>query len=193
MRSYTNLELGVRSYELGGHETQQQHTNLFESTLEHEGVIGKDLGYRVYNFYSDGHGWRDNEYRREWTVSPSVLWKPLARFQVLVEYEHSRADSSPAAQTAIINPQYLADYANPPADVLAFHGRTADAYRARIFGSSQNWWVDTLSARGNTAAAALKGDIFRITNVGEGSFPGKPYDRASFSWQGKGGSKTLQM
>lgn len=185
-QKFTKTSLGVRSYEASEHGTEQQHSNMASVEIEHEGKLGSTAAYRVYNYYGDGHGWRDKEYKREWNLSPSVLWRPSDRFEALVEFEHARSDSNPAAQTAIVNPLYVADYANPPADILAFHNLTAAQFRANIFGSSANWWNRKITARGNTAAAAVRDDIFRITHVGEGSYPGTFYDKASFSWQGKG-------
>ena len=186
MNTFTKLSTGLRSYELSGHSTEQQHASGLEFTYENEGIFGKKIGYRVYNYIANGRGWRDNEYKREWNFTPSLLWRPSDRLEVLVEFEHSRTDSNPAAQTSALNPQYIADYSNPPADVMSKYNLTVASYRALMFGSSANWMNRTLATRGNTADVALAGNIFRVSSVGEGSYPGMFYDAASFSWQAAG-------
>lgn len=185
-KSFTSVSAELRSFELSGEASPEQQTNTVQYSIEHEGVLGSSIGYRLYAQGHDGNLWRDNEYHRSNYIAGSLRWRLNSKLQFFAEYEFQKTDSNPAAQTAVVNPDYVADYANPPADVLAFHGLTEAQFRTRIFGSSTNWRNLKLAARGNTPEALVGDNIWRTSLVGVGAYPSTFYDRASWSWQGKG-------
>jgi outer membrane receptor protein involved in Fe transport len=167
--------------------TNLSGTAGYQGQLFYNDHFGQTLAFSLYGQSQDRGGWHDNEYFRSTKVQPSILWRPHPKVKLLVEFEHLDYDSNPANSSAIGNPKQFADYANPPAEVLAANRLTAAQYRTQIFGSQANWgtfWLNTVGDRGNAIRA---NNLYY--NVGLGV---KGVGRAltttvpSFSFQGRG-------
>ncbi len=168
-------------------DTSSSRSDGVEAGFEYNGHYQDLFAYRLNLYSSDRGGWRDREYFRQIGITPSVLFTPLKNLSVLVEYEHIRTDQNPGAQNPLSNKKWFADYANPPADVLAFHGLNAADYRSRIYANSTVWSDLTIAARGNTGAVAVEQGLIRLSDFGRELLPaGHPAGRPSYNFQGKG-------
>ncbi len=167
--------------------TDLSETVGYQGQLYYNDHIGNTIAYSIYGSAQDRGGWHDNEYFRSTKIQPAVLWRPNDKVRLLVEFEYLDYQSNPANSAAIGNPKQFADYANPPAEVLAANNLTAAQYRSQIFGSQANWgnlWLNTVGDRG---PAIREFNLYYNVGLGEkGLGRWLPTAEPSFSFQGEG-------
>jgi outer membrane receptor protein involved in Fe transport len=167
--------------------TNASSTAGYQGQVFYNDHIGDKFAYSLYGSSQDRGGWHDHEYFRSNKLQPSLLWRPNRIVKLLVEFEYLDYHSNPANSSAIGNPKQFADYANPPAEVLAANGLTAAQYRTQILGSQANWanlWLNTVGDRGN---AIRTYNLYYNSGLGEKAV-GRPLPTTvpSFSFQGPG-------
>lgn len=159
--------------------------NYNKFDLDYQTVLGseKTLGFRLVTSHRDSEDWRDFEYARISTIAPSVRWRPNEKLDVTFEYEYVKEDSNRSNPT-VLNTQHLADYQNPPADVVAYFKdkngfgtdeETIDYLRGRwSVRDSRNWQADILEATGEQTFRWNSGDASFLYPSGKAYNSGGP-------------------
>ena len=109
----------------------------------------KNLNYRLVGVYENSKDWKDFTYSDRKAFIPSVSWHN-DRVSVWVRYEHTDSTGNSLQYSIFGNRTFFADYAKPPADILAATGLTVTQAQSRWRGSIQNWTNDVALARGET-------------------------------------------
>jgi iron complex outermembrane receptor protein len=108
----------------------------------------KDLEYRLAASYQDSEDWRDYTYTKQTVVAPSLRWRPTADLMVGIDYEFVESERNFVPYSPFGSPEFLADWAAPPAAVLNFLGMTAAQAQARWLSNQNQWIEDKTSATG---------------------------------------------
>jgi outer membrane receptor protein involved in Fe transport len=122
-------------------------------TLDHNAQLSKKAAFRVVGAWDNAKGDRRFEFQDGFSVTPSFVFLPLddGRLRIMVEGEFTRRQRNQDDTSWTWPAQWFADYASPPAALIAAAGLSgaADpvaAYRARIFAGPGNWIVDRRNA-----------------------------------------------
>lgn len=147
----------------------------------------KDLiAVRLSGYFSNTNGWRDREYFHQRGVFPSVTIRPFPSLKISTKFENLSSYTNPAGGTPNGNEQMFRDYLNPPANVLAANGLTAQQYQAALRKGGQTAWVvDAMKAVGSDPVSFVNNNLFTTTGMGYQVLPHwDPFSRPSFSFQG---------
>jgi outer membrane receptor for ferric coprogen and ferric-rhodotorulic acid len=68
--------------------------NFLRATIDSTGPISSSFSYRVVGSWEDKETNIDNQEMSHWFISPSVLWKPTPRTEILAQYEYTDARAS---------------------------------------------------------------------------------------------------
>ncbi len=126
--------------------------------VDHNVVLNDRAAFRVVGAWSDLTGDQAFEFRKNFNITPSLTVLPFANGKVKLnlELEHLRESFNESDFAWIMPDQWFADYANPPASLIAVApvavrnaANPAEAYRARIFNSLGNWNNDRRAAAGD--------------------------------------------
>ena len=68
--------------------------NFLRATIDSTGPISPSFSYRVVGSWEDKETNIDNQEMSHWFISPSLLWKPTPRTEILAQYEYTDATAS---------------------------------------------------------------------------------------------------
>jgi outer membrane receptor protein involved in Fe transport len=125
-------------------------------TLDHNAMLSNKAAFRVVGAWDNAKGDRRFEFQDGFSVTPSFAFLPFedGRMKITVEGEFTRRARNQDDTSWSWPAQWFADYAAPPAALIAAAGLSgaADpvaAYRTRIFAGPGNWFVDRRTAANN--------------------------------------------
>lgn len=147
------------SFGIGGNA---QRFGTQRVTLDHNTVLSDQVAARFISAWDDAVGTQRFEFRRAFTVAPSVTLVPLdsGRLRLKAGLEYAQSRQNTASQGWMYPAQWFADYEAPPAALIAAGGvADADAYRARIFNNVGLWIADVRRTnQGNELPANFDAD-----------------------------------
>ncbi len=156
------------TFSVGSHDT-------YSAAFDLTGPIDarKTLAYRLLASYRDGNTWRDFSDSQTRYLSPQLLWRPNAKFNLRLDYAHRLSEGNLVSQNVSDTGNYQADFDNPR-PVLLNLGRatalarpyTVNEYRARVGQAFGNWRQDVFDATGHWAT------LGEGLGLSEGNFPG---------------------
>ncbi|HYP15709.1 MAG TPA: TonB-dependent receptor plug domain-containing protein, partial [Opitutus sp.] len=107
-----------------------------------------DAEYRLFVSHEDSNDWRDYTFTKQTVIAPSVRWRPTDALMFDVDYEFVEATRNFVPYSPFGSPEFLADWASPPAAVLAHLGLTAAQAQARWRTNIAQWIEDKTAATG---------------------------------------------
>lgn len=108
----------------------------------------KDMEYRLFSSYENSNDWRDFTGTKQTVVAPSFRWRPTSALMVDLDYEYVESSRNFISYSPFGSPEFLADWATPPAAVLNYLGLTAAQAQARWRTSIFQWIEDKTAATG---------------------------------------------
>jgi outer membrane receptor protein involved in Fe transport len=140
--------------------------------LDYQTRIGENFGVRLIAEYTDQNDWRQYAETERFFIAPSFYWRPTEKIDVLVQYEYEDSYRQLPRAFTQVNPQFFDDYANPPADIVAFYkdeqgfatdAETEDWFRSRIYVRTFSWGPFIEKVRGgNTFSWDSKAALARV-------------------------------
>jgi outer membrane receptor protein involved in Fe transport len=131
--------------------------DYLRAVLDVQTVVEDQLGVRLIAEWTEQDDWREYAGVDRNFIAPSLLWRPTDKIDVLVQYEYTdRFSNLPRAFTQV-NPRYFDEYANPPADVVAYYkdqqgfdtdAETEDWLRSRWHSRTHRWSLSVEPVRG---------------------------------------------
>lgn len=89
--------------------------------LESQGPILKDkLAYRFNASFLDKDDWRDFEWQERWFAYGGLLWRPVDKLSITLEYEKVHDERNNAAGIPWGSRAWMEDWREPPEDLLDF-------------------------------------------------------------------------
>jgi outer membrane receptor protein involved in Fe transport len=166
--------------------------DYWRAALDYQGVLPAydKLGYRVIVSRQDSEDWRDHEFLKRDYFAGQLRWRPGRRLDVTTEYEWSESREN-TANLGRTNLQFHKDWAQPPADVVAFFRNASRPTDAAVIAflqnrwnrSINNWATDIAAARGVRPATVTTGDLSSFYPQGRtyntGGPGGEKYNRTS--------------
>ena len=141
------------TYGFGGTTTRM---GTQRATLDHNAVLSDKAAFRIVGGWDNADGDRRFEFQDGFSITPSVTFLPFedGRLKVTLEAEYQKRQRNQDDTSWMYPEQWFADYANPPAALIAAAGlsNNADpvaAYRNRIRSGPGNWIVDRRVAENN--------------------------------------------
>jgi len=178
------------TYSYGGNENRMGSQRV---TLDHNHMLSDKAAFRIVGAWDKANGDRRFEYQEGFSATPSLTLLPFKSgiLKVTAEAEYLTRDRNQDDTSWYWPAQWFADYAAPPANLIAAAGpgvsgaaNPVAAYRARIFAGPGNWMADRRTAA-NDQGLALWTEPFRngafITNRG-----GQRVFDKSFNYYGRG-------
>lgn len=153
-------------------------------TLDHNAMLSNKAAFRVVGAWDNAKGDRRFEFQDGFSVTPSFKLVPFedGSLAITVEGEFTRRARNQDDTSWSWPAQWFADYAAPPANLIAAAGLSgaADpvaAYRTRIFAGPGNWFNDRRTAANNPYLAGwnepLKHGAYITNRSGQRVFDSK--------------------
>lgn len=168
------------------------------TNFDFQGVMpGYDkLAYRLITSYQDSNDWRDYEYVHRKYVSPEIRWRPNRLIDLTLSYEWVESDEN-LLNNGRTATEYLADYKNPPQDVINHFRQTGqtdqqviDFLRSRWIGPNltqqgiSRWQADIGAVRGLLPPTITTGNLSSLYPSGRRYNTGGPGANKYFkTWQ----------
>ena len=130
------------SYSYGGNAARSGAERV---SLDHNTVLSQHAALRLVGVWDDNIGSQRAEYKKAFTLAPSVTVIPFdsGKVRLKAELEYVKARQNSDGQGWIYPDQWFADYKAPSAALIAAAGvADANAYRARIFNNVGQWIAD---------------------------------------------------
>ena len=131
--------------------------DYLRAVLDVQTVVEDQLGVRLIAEWTEQDDWREYAGVDRNFIAPSLLWRPTEKIDVLVQYEYTDFFNNLPRAFTQVNPQYFEDYANPPADVVAYYkdqqgfdtdAETEDWLRTRWHSRTHRWSLMVEPVRG---------------------------------------------
>ncbi len=95
--------------------------DYLRALLDYQTRVGDQLGVRLVAEWTDQDDWRQYAEIERTFIAPSILWRPTEKIDVLVQYEYTDLFRAEPRAFTQVNPQFFDEYANPPADAVAYY------------------------------------------------------------------------
>jgi outer membrane receptor protein involved in Fe transport len=143
--SFSKIPTSVNYY-YGGYDTRMGSQRV---TLDHNHVMSDKAAFRIAGAWDNQKGDRHFEYQKGHSLTPSFSFVPFqsGKLRINLEGEVLKRVRNMDDSSWFYPQQWFADYAAPPAALIAAAGLSGnanptEAYRTRIFNSIGNWIAD---------------------------------------------------
>jgi outer membrane receptor protein involved in Fe transport len=146
--SFTKIPTSV-TYSYSGYDSRIGGERV---TLDNNSVLSDKAAMRIVGAWDHGIGDQRYEYQNGYSVTGGLTLVPFesGRLKIALEGEVLQRLRNQDDTSYIYPLQWLADYKNPPANLIAASGvANADAYRTRIFNGLGTWIADVRKAAGD--------------------------------------------
>jgi len=127
------------------------------AVLDVQTRVEDQLGVRLIAEWTDQDDWRQFAGVDRNFISPSLLWRPTEKIDVLVQYEYTDFFRTEPRAFTQVNPQFFDEYANPPADAVAYYKadqgfatdeETVEYLQGRWHSRTHRWSLSVEPVRG---------------------------------------------
>jgi outer membrane receptor protein involved in Fe transport len=120
--------------------------------LDHNAVFSDKAAMRIVTVWDNQQGARRFEYKKGYSINTGLTLIPFesGKLRIALEGEILKKRYNQDDEVWRWQDQWFADYASPPANLIAISGvANAAAYRTRIFGNIGTWIGDVRNAANN--------------------------------------------